>query len=114
MPTYRYRFAWGIDKGLLWEQVSSRPTVVATSSCQFYADVRVDDAGVRGDLDVFMSDAGFMFDREIEDSAKDPPPNLTLPSPDGTRWAILVGNDGALTTVPIKITNPSIVSTSSG
>ena len=102
MPTYRYRFAWGIDKGLLSEQVTSSPTVVATSSCQFFADVRVDDADVKGDLDVFMRDSGFMFDREVDDSEKDPPPNLTLPSPDGTRWAILVGDDGALTTVPIK------------
>jgi hypothetical protein len=39
-----------------------------------------------------------MFDREVDDSEKDPPPNLTLPGPDGTRWAILVGDDGSLST----------------
>jgi hypothetical protein len=104
MPTYRYRFSWGIDEGLLPKQVNGKPEVVAMSSCHFFVDVGVDDADNKGDLDVFMRDSGFMFDREVEDSAKDPPPNLTLPSPDGSRWEVLVGDDGSLSTrrVPAK------------
>ena len=111
MSTFRYQ-SNPIDPSLLQEAVGTSLTV-GVSNATIYVDIVLSDDSFKSDLDEAMFFLGYFPYAGSSPTGVAPP--LTILSPSGLPWQLVMGNDGKLSEVsPTGVTGPLGVTGATG